>query len=844
MTIKEWILVAGLMIASVLVFVGAVIWLSAKMRLSPDKYTRIGVSTALLFSVWVMVAIWLLRFAVGFFSLSAAAGDSRQLTVSEEIANSLFGALRSFSMEEEYEEYIMGVKTLLGVLLPGNHWCIRILQLAVVAFASLLHFLAPVLGGAIVLEILASVFPKFKLSCMYASRKRPKYYFSELNAASLALAKSIYYDDKDNKPVLIFTDTYVSDEKEKEYELLLEARKYGAICLRDDLAHVKKTKHGKCAYFLMDENELGNFQTLMELAEPYNLCFMAGATVYLFVQGDAYVQVEKQFNQKLEAKEALLKGGELPTIVPVRAYRNLVHNLFGEVPLYEPLIHKKDKTKLGVTILGNGTIGAEAFLSTYWFGQMLISHNEKEMSECELTVNVVSKDGAEAFWSKLDHINPEIKQTVAILGDNEPVQESKLLFCDARHSNNPYCRVRFVEADVMDGDFWDGASQAAEELLASDYFIVALGSDGDNVTVADKLRCIIGKKHLEEADDTCGNAVIAYSVFDSQLAAALNGRKHYQCRAKGKTDIYMYAFGSLSQVYSCSNVYMSKAELLAKGTGEAYDKARMRQMHIVENRNRKKSENKNYNHWADMARAMHIQYKAFSLGLMQESVFDYKEDDRGAHSNYLKKQCELYKRLALADPQKGIAADIRREYDALQQKQHLLAWLEHRRWLAFTRTMGYRYTGAFERNLALAGNHKNMELKLHPCLVEARKEESAYSQKEIIALFEDLPPFDPETLTVTGMLEKLQEKRESLERRKEVISKTDVTGMDALDVFSYEWCKLVTPHNLQLLDAAVTKLQNEKAVTQKVKDTFSDGWNGVGCCDFKMYDYCTYDFKD
>ena len=51
-----------------------------------------------------------------------------------------------------------------------------------------------------------------------------------------------------------------------------------------------------------------------------------------------------------------------------------------------------------------------------------------------------------------------------------------------------------------------------------------------------------------------------------------------------------------------------------------------------------------------------------------------------------------------------------------------MAWLEHRRWNAFTRIMGYQYVDVDkllipEKNCT---DHKNMRLKLHACLVEAR----------------------------------------------------------------------------------------------------------------------------
>ena len=75
---------------------------------------------------------------------------------------------------------------------------------------------------------------------------------------------------------------------------------------------------------------------------------------------------------------------------------------------------------------------------------------------------------------------------------------------------------------------------------------------------------------------------------------------------------------------------------------------------------------------------------------------------------------------------KGISDKYKAEgIDVL--KLNLLAWLEHRRWTAFTRTRGYRYTAEINKNLELNGtNHKNMELKLHPCLIEAKKPDKEY----------------------------------------------------------------------------------------------------------------------
>ena len=51
-------------------------------------------------------------------------------------------------------------------------------------------------------------------------------------------------------------------------------------------------------------------------------------------------------------------------------------------------------------------------------------------------------------------------------------------------------------------------------------------------------------------------------------------------------------------------------------------------------------------------------------------------------------------------------------------EENRLQWLEHRRWNAFLRTMGYQHTDCYKAYLEHTHGHKQMEAKLHPCLVE------------------------------------------------------------------------------------------------------------------------------
>lgn len=759
MSCKAFLFCLAIVVSFFVFFFSAIRFLLGRNMLFkkiPLNSNKAGLSKALSFSGWLLLSVFLLRMAVGLCTKTQMEADAGTLNFWEEVAENFFLSLRTFGIEEEYPIFIAQIKKLIA-----NDLCRGL----TVAYASVLEIIAPISGGAILLEILSSVFPKIQLmiSFWYVG-PRKYYYFNELNATSLALAKSIANEynatyasgekkrKKGIKPVLVFADTYVDREDEREYELLLEAKQYGAICVRDDLEHIPKPPKWRKnrEYYLMDVNEFGNLQALASLTEERNLNYIKGAFIYLFVQSDAYLQVEKQVNDKIIKDERFSKEESRPRIVPVRGYRNLVQNLFMDVPLYEPLV-ADENSDLSITILGNGLIGTEAFLSAYWLGQMMVCSSDHEMKECSVTVNVVSKDDEETFWSKIDYVNREIQKTVEKLGvPKEEKKDDSLMTCDGDvEGNSPYCKVRYVKSDLKIEGFWDAETEEIREVLSSDYFIVALGSDADNISIASKIRSYIGKKHIElyagsqneaEGSDAkekiCHNkTVIAYAVFDTDLVEVLNREKCFSSIAKEvkekkdkedkSFDIYMHAFGSLEQVYSCENVYLSKKKIWEEISGKNESMEATREEHKRDNRARIEDyDNSNYDYWANLARALHVKYKVFSLGWIKGSIFESSDPNRQLkRKEEVKVACRQYLRLsALASAGIGKCLEESEEkafYKDLEAKKDPLAWLEHRRWNAFTRVMGYRHMDIDVLSIG-SGIQKDMRLKLHACLVEAR----------------------------------------------------------------------------------------------------------------------------
>lgn len=661
-------------------------------------HKKTGISRMFAFSLCLTGSVWCLRYAVGYFAILSSNTPELMLTWWEEIFNSMAHVLQTFSMDEDYKEYIINGKRILREILgQDTPW-----QTVYGLYASILNFVAPIAGGAIIFEILASIFPKIKLSLSYIAVWKEKYYFSEFNKASLALAKSITEAKAPwfRKPVLIFTDAYVDDENEKSAEMMLEAKWIGAICIRDDLSHVRKNKYGSRKFFLIDRMESSNLHTLVDLANERNASCLKKAEIYLFTNDDAYVQVESSVKDRL-LLDRDFREEELPVFVPVQSYRNLISNLLVDIPLYEPLIGKKrnqdGSQDLTVTILGTGHIGTEMFLSTYWFGQIL---------NCNLKINVLSQETEKAFWSKIDYINPEIKQTT--------LEGNPILRINQKGDFAPvYCQVNYMQCDVKSSAFVSALAEKESPILETDYFLVALGADEENISVANTVRKFVGQHHI--SGNSNGRAVIAYVVYDSELTSTLNRKKHFRY-VDQRTDVYMCAIGSRQDVYSVRNVFLTEHESAAQRVSDTYLAIKNREQRALAHKERMQDD---YKHWANLARGMHIRYKMYSMGLVKDSLLDVEDPADERYTKAMEEAHNRYKAIAKGDITFGDDREAEKHLGLL----HEMAWLEHRRWNAFTRVKGFRHTEHYKTYAKPKekGSYKHMDLKLHPCLVECDK---------------------------------------------------------------------------------------------------------------------------
>lgn len=661
-------------------------------------------SRFLVWSAALVLSVWCLRFAVGYYSICAVEGGTG-LYWWEELMSSLIHALQTFSLDEDYTLYIKDGKAMMEALAgAGAFW-----PGAYGLYASVLNVVAPIAGGAFLFEVLAGIFPRVGLLLACLRIWKPKYYFSELNDASLALAKNILNERPVGLrarfcgPIVVFTDVYVDNSEERSAERLAEAKQIGAICLRDDLSHICLNRLGEKRLMLMDADESENLQAYLNVVDAMGKKRVRRAEVDLFTNSDAYVLLEKSVRKKM-LEEWKLKEKDLPIFFSVHSYRNLILNVLTEIPLYEPLIGKgrnADGTvDLTVTIVGMGGIGLEMFRTVYWLGQML---------DCNMTVNVLSQETEASFWDKIDSISPEIRHT---LQENDPI----LRYNDGEDGVSPvYCRVRYWQCDVETSGFVERFGREGV-LLQTDYFFISLGSDEKNLTAAERLKMYIGRDHAERGSADHGT-VIAYIIYDPILSDALNRERRVRCVDGDRADLYLYAAGNLRDLYSVNNVFMSQADRnAALNIHEEYCAARGNDKKFLREFEEKYRKDP-YIYWANIARAKHLAYKAFSIGQVERSVFkDPQMADRECRREYYKEDVFVRCRRFLSrEDEPAATPEEEEEHKALL---HRLAWLEHRRWNAFLRACGFRCPREYEHYKPVSQSYKFIDLKLHPCIVE------------------------------------------------------------------------------------------------------------------------------
>ena len=168
-----WVLSLLLMLAA-----AAQLW-RAFVRKKEEVTRTLAKSLGLLF-----VSIFCVRLAVGLYLADGAlVEEPNGLNLFETALDSAVHSLQTFSMDEGYTDYLFAGRDL-WQWMSGSAAAVTLAGM----YISLQNLLAPIAGGAILLDLLSNLFPWIRY---YLQGGRRKYVFSELNEQAVLLAEDL-----------------------------------------------------------------------------------------------------------------------------------------------------------------------------------------------------------------------------------------------------------------------------------------------------------------------------------------------------------------------------------------------------------------------------------------------------------------------------------------------------------------------------------------------------------------------------------------------------------------------------------------------------------------------------
>ncbi|MDE6293649.1 MAG: hypothetical protein K2L88_03395, partial [Clostridiales bacterium] len=322
-------------------------------------------------------------------------------------------------------------------------------------YFAVLYVVAPFLTFGIILSFFKDFVARLKYMLCPAA---DTYVFSEINERSLALAKDIFKNGRKGRKLVVFTGACSDgDDKEKEEmdDLIDEAKKIGAMCLKNDINEIKLKRAGKGhtrKFYFISEDEDRNLKQAIELIgrckeiKNYN---DFGTQFFVFansVESEVFLDSIDNGNMKVRR---------------ITEYGNTMLNTLRKYSIFTNAVQKGKVKEINLLVVGAGSYGKELIKTVCWLGQM---------PNYEVNIHAFDAGNAE---DKFKNLVPEF---MAMNGK--------------RIDGEPYYNITFHNnVDVHSGAFCDELAKIGNVTTA----FVALGNDELNVETAVKLRTLFGR---------------------------------------------------------------------------------------------------------------------------------------------------------------------------------------------------------------------------------------------------------------------------------------------------------------------------------------------------------------
>lgn len=548
--------------------------------------------------------------------------------------------------------------------LPAEEWKF---QAIVSYYMAALHIIAPILTFGNLLAL----FKNLKNELRYLIRFFGKIYImSELNAKSVALAKSIR--EKNKNAAIVFTDVFEQNE-ERDYELMAEVRNMNAICLKRDISHLNISvfKFGGIEIFLIGENESENISQAVKLTtelDRRNKKHNVKIFVFSRSPGGSYILDSVKYDNLLRhaSRHDYDKGSfKLRRIDEIQ---QLIWNTMPEMKLFD--MSQKNGNKLSVLIVGFGSYGEEFFKTLVWYCQF---------EGYTLEINIVDKHGFADKGNNKSYIESLIDRSCP-----ELMMKNRLMI----QGEAQYDIEIIPDIDMQTSDFddllqYDGQDEAktklSERIKNTSIAFVALGDDDMNIETAVHLRTLfdrVGKVNAGTKTGWDDERVQIYSVvYDEQKSGVLHHKKDdvgEMRLLKNHKEIpyHIHFIGGMNSQFDYDNIYNEELEKRAYEHHISWIEAEKRI------RAEKALEDSKYVADPSEMKKDYHKHEYFRMSSIAKQL--YQEEIEANET--LKKLTQCNEGVKLMSCECGKCTTRKRS--------------EHMRWNAYTRVIGYCYNKA------------------------------------------------------------------------------------------------------------------------------------------------------
>ena len=502
---------------TVLAVVGSAYLHKRQRRRGKEEETRFPLSPFRLFLIGFFLAGVALFFPVYYLDYFA-----EEAVVAREFKSlllSLHNTMRIFILDGDFD-------TIGGVVSSADnvHAAVGIVYSV---YGAILYVLAPVLTAGFVLSFFKDAFARLKYRLYFNA---DIYLMSELNERSIALAEDILLEKEGEKKVkrrrkvVMFADVFEAQE-ETNFELVLRAKRLGAICMKRDISKIGLQRGGtdsvRKLYFIREDEDENVRQALEMLEKCRGDARYNNYNTQLFVFTFATdTGGETLFNS--------VDFGEMK-VRRINENTNLVLSTLQEHSIFADAVEVEGDKQMNVVIVGLGGYGTELLKTLCWCGQMI-----------GYTINIHAFDKDEEASERIRAIAPELIQYNA-----------------DKTAEEPYYNITFYnKTDVTSAKFTDALETIPNVTTA----FVTLGEDGLNMATALKMRTQFERLHLEKGWNVPPVLAVVYSDVKTR---SFNGGRELKSIMDGR-DYGVRFIGNMHSRYTLEVIEQTELESLGQ----------------------------------------------------------------------------------------------------------------------------------------------------------------------------------------------------------------------------------------------------------------------------------------